>query len=98
MPDSPLVEAERGACSINDGPNQGHPRSDHLTMRVGLIWPINPQCKVSDDGAIEMVRLDRGRRPKAAKERTRGRWCAESAAHLAMGFGWRGRWMRRIAM
>jgi hypothetical protein len=27
----------------------------------------------------------RGRRPKAAKERTRGKWCAESAAHSAMG-------------
>jgi hypothetical protein len=23
MPDSLLVEAERGACSINDGPSQG---------------------------------------------------------------------------
>jgi len=26
-----------------------------------------------------------GRRPKAAKERTRGRWCAEGAARSAMG-------------
>ncbi len=27
----------------------------------------------------------RGRRPKAAKERTRGEWGAENAAHSAMG-------------
>ena len=26
-----------------------------------------------------------GRRPKAAKERTRGRWCAEGAARSSMG-------------
>ena len=31
-----------------------------------------------------------GRRPKAAKERTRGRWCTEGAAQLAMGI-----WLRR---
>ena len=35
----------------------------------------------SDIGATYTV----GRRPKAAKERTRGRWGAEKAAHSAMG-------------
>ena len=35
----------------------------------------------SDIGA----RYSSGRRPKAAKERTRGGWGAENAAHSAMG-------------
>ena len=35
----------------------------------------------SDIGA----RYSSGRRPKATKERTRGEWGAENAAHSAMG-------------
>jgi len=44
----------------------------------------------SDSGAT----CTRGRRPKAAKERTRGRWCAESAAHSEEGVCDGSKWAR----
>jgi hypothetical protein len=47
-------------------------------------------CRVSDAGHVWLSHAHVGRRPKAAKERTRGRWCAEGAAQLAMGI-----WLRR---
>src|SRR6266568_2370695 len=49
-------------------------------------------CRVSDAGHERRSHVHLGRRPKAAKERTRGRWCAEGAAQLAMGI-----WLRRRA-
>src|SRR6266700_7580677 len=49
-------------------------------------------CRVSDAGHERRRPVHLGRRPKAAKERTRGRWCAEGAAQLAMGI-----WLRRRA-
>src|SRR6266581_9637562 len=48
--------------------------------------------RVSDAGHERRSHVHLGRRPKAAKERTRGRWCAEGAAQLAMGI-----WLRRRA-
>jgi hypothetical protein len=42
-------------------------------------------CRVSDAGYERRRQVHGGRRSKAAKERTRGRWCAEGAAHSAMG-------------
>lgn len=47
-------------------------------------------CRVSDAGHEQRRHVHVGRRPKAAKERTRGRWWAEGAAQLAMGI-----WPRR---
>jgi hypothetical protein len=41
--------------------------------------------RVSDAGRSQRCGLHCGRRPKAAKERTRGGWGAENAAHSAMG-------------
>src|SRR6266481_1641429 len=42
-------------------------------------------CRVSDAGHEGWSHVHSDRRPKAAKERTRGRWSAEGAAHSAMG-------------
>jgi len=42
-------------------------------------------CRVSDAGQRQRRDNTSGRRPKAAKERTRGGWGAENAAHSAMG-------------
>ena len=41
--------------------------------------------RVSDAGREGSYHVGSGRRPKAAKERTRGRLCGERAAHSAMG-------------
>jgi hypothetical protein len=41
--------------------------------------------RVSDAGREGSCHVGSGRRPKAAKERTRGRLCGERAAHSAMG-------------
>jgi hypothetical protein len=41
--------------------------------------------RVSDAGREGSCQVSSGRRPKAAKERTRGRWCGERAAHSVMG-------------
>ena len=42
-------------------------------------------CRVSDAGHDRRSQVHGGRRPEAAKERTRGRWCAEGAAGLGYG-------------
>ena len=41
--------------------------------------------RVSDAGGEGSCQVSIGRRPKAAKERTRGRLCGGRAAHSAMG-------------
>jgi len=42
-------------------------------------------CRVSEPASDSGATYTSGRRPKAAKERTRGGWGAENAAHSAMG-------------
>jgi hypothetical protein len=49
--------------------------SHHFRLCEGFRMPA------SDSGAT----YTSGRRPKATKERTRGEWGAENAAHSAMG-------------
>jgi hypothetical protein len=53
----------------------------------GTPWALfnGYRWRVSDAGREQLCHVGSGRRPKAAKERTRGRWCAERAAHSAMG-------------
>jgi hypothetical protein len=56
-----------------------------------MLRRMSPEMlRVSDAGHERPGHIGSGRRPKAAKERTRGRWCVESAAHSAMGI-----WVRR---
>jgi hypothetical protein len=59
-------------------------------LRAALCWhsvkvTLPLLLRVSDAGRSQRCGLHRGRRPKAAKERTRGGWGAENAAHCAMG-------------
>src|SRR5450631_714743 len=53
-----------------------------MTQAVEDFWfCVGFRMPASDSGAT----YTSGRRPKAAKERTRGGWSAENAAHSAMG-------------
>jgi len=57
----------------------------HMRDVFSYLTPMGPiqgfRMPASDSGAT----YTSGRRPKAAKERTRGGWGAENAAHSAMG-------------
>jgi len=55
----------------------------HCACLLQCMSPV--MCRVSDAGPKGRSHVHSDRRPKAAKERTRGRWSAEGAAHSAMG-------------